>query len=446
MTEGKPLPLILGFAVPLLIGNLLQQTYNMIDAAIVGRVLGADALAGVGASSSVQFLVLGFCMGICAGFAVPMARYFGAGDHEKLRRCVFNAYLLTAFFAVLITAVTVMLCPQILHILSTPDNIFQDAYIYLLIIFLGIPFTLFYNLLAGMLRSIGDSRTPFIFLAASTVLNIFFDLFCIVVLRLGCAGAALATIVAQAVSGLLCFVYIQKRCPLLKPDREVRHAEGRALKELLLMGIPMGLQYSITAIGSMVMQSANNDLGSVYISGFTAASKIKQFAMCPFDAIATGVSVFCGQNLGAGKAKRIKKGIWNGVAVGAAYGAFIGLVLIFLGRTMSMLFINAEETEVLAASAKYLRCLGIFFWMLGFLNILRMTIQGLGYSGIAIFSGFMEMGARILVSRIFVPVYGFTAICFTDQSAWVAATIYCGAVCMWCMRRVTRQLEKNKRL
>lgn len=442
MTEGKPISLILSFAVPLLIGNLLQQTYNIIDAAIVGRVLGADALAGVGASSSVQFLVLGFCMGICAGFAVPMAKYFGAGDLEKLRRCVFNAYLLTLFFAVLITAVTAVLCPQILRLLSTPENIFQDAYIYLLIIFLGIPFTLFYNLLAGMLRSIGDSRTPFIFLAISTMLNIFLDLLCIVVLHLGCAGAALATIVSQAISGILCFVYIQKRCPLLKLDREVRRVNGHALGELLFMGIPMGLQYSITAIGSMVMQSANNSLGSVYVSGFTAASKIKQFAMCPFDAIATGVSVFCGQNLGAGKPRRIKKGIWSGIAVGVAYGTFIGLVLIFFGRPLSMLFIKAEDAAVLDASAQYLRCLGMFYWVIGFLNVLRMTIQGLGYSGIAIFSGFMEMGARILVSRRFVPLYGFTAICFTDQSAWIAATLYCGAVCMWCVRRVTRKLEK----
>lgn len=443
MTEGKPVALILNFALPLLIGNLLQQTYNMIDAAIVGRVLGADALAGVGASSSVQFLVLGFCMGICAGFAVPMAKYFGANDRERLRRCVFNAYLLTAFFAVLITGITAALCPQILRLLSTPDDIFHDAYTYLLIIFLGIPFTLFYNLLAGMLRSIGDSRTPFIFLAISTVLNIFFDLFCIVVLHLGCAGAALATITAQALSGILCFIYIQKRCPLLKLDREARRADKQALLELLKMGIPMGLQYSITAIGSMVMQSANNRLGSVYVSGFTAASKIKQFALCPFDAIATGVSVFCSQNLGAKKPERIKKGIWSGIAVGASYGFFIGLVLIFFGRQMSMLFVKAEETAVLDASAQYLRCLGMFFWMLGFLNVLRMSIQGLGYSGIAIFSGFLEMGARILVSSIFVPLYGFTAICFTDQAAWVSATIYCAVVCVWCVKRITAKFEKN---
>jgi putative MATE family efflux protein len=443
MTEGRPLPLILGFALPLLIGNLLQQTYNIIDAAIVGQVLGANALAGVGASSSVQFLVLGFCTGICAGFGIPMAKYFGAKDEARFRQCIFNAYLLTAFFAVIITTLTAVLCPQILHLLSTPDNIFHDAYVYLLIIFLGIPFTLFYNLLAGMLRSVGDSRTPFIFLAISTVLNIFLDLLCIVVLHLGCAGAALATIISQAISGISCFVYIQRRSPLLKLERSICHMDQRALGELVVMGIPMGLQYSITAIGSMVMQSANNGLGSVYVSGFTAASKIKQFALCPFDAIATGVSVFCGQNLGAGKPKRIKKGIFSGIAVGVSYGAMIGLVLIFFGRTLSLLFIKSEEVEVLDASALYLRCMGLFFWVIGFLNVLRMTIQGLGYSGIAIFSGFMEMGARILVSRIFVPIYGFRAICFTDQTAWIAATIYCGVVCIWVVKHVTQKLQSH---
>ncbi len=438
MTEGNPLKLILSFAAPLLIGNLLQQTYNIIDAAIVGQILGSDALAAVGASSSVQFLVLGFCMGLCSGFSVPIAKYFGAENTAKLHKCVYNAYILMLGFAVVLTCATALLCPQILRLMSTPDDIFDRAYIYLLIIFLGIPFTLFYNLVAGMLRAIGDSRTPFIFLAISTVLNIFFDLFCISVLKLGCAGAALATVTSQAISGIACFVYIQIKCPLLQSHKDQRHIDGSAIKELLMMGIPMGLQFSITAIGSMVMQSANNSLGSTYVSGFTAGSKIKQFAICPFDAIATGVSVYCSQNLGAGKIDRIKKGIKDGLIVGISYGAVMGVLLNLFGRTLSMMFISADEVAVLDASAKYLSRLGMFFWCLGILNVLRMTIQGLGYSGIAIFSGFMEMAARIIVSSIFVPIYAFDAICFTDQSAWVSASIYCIIVCTWCLKKVTK--------
>lgn len=437
MTEGRPLTLILQFALPLLAGNLLQQTYNIIDAAIVGQILGTDALASVGASSSVQFLVLGFCIGICCGFGIPIAKSFGAGQQEKMRDLIFHAMVLTGVFAVILTAVCALLCPQILHLLSTPENIFKGAYQYLLVIFLGIPFTLLYNLLSSILRAVGDSKTPFMFLAFSTVLNIILDLFCIIVLRWGCAGAAIATITAQAVSGILCFLYIRKRIPALCLSKRNYQIKEAGIKVMLLMGIPMGLQYSITAIGSMVMQSANNGLGSVYVSGFTAGMRIKQFLMCPFDAIATAVSVFCGQNLGAGKADRIKRGIREGICAGVFYGLFAGIVMIFAGRTLSMLFVNKSAVEVLDASAKYLRCMGFFFWSLGILNVCRMTTQGLGYSGRAVFSGMTEMIARILVSVFFVPLYGFTAICFADQSAWVSACFYIIPVCLGCVRKIS---------
>ncbi len=443
MTEGRPLTLIVQFALPLLMGNLFQLTYNRIDAAIVGQILGADALASVGASSSVQFLVLGFCIGICCGFGVPISKSFGAGKHEEMRNLIFHAMVLTGVFAVVLTMVCALLCPQILHLLSTPEDIFTGAYQYLLVIFLGIPFTLLYNLLSSMLRAVGDSRTPFLFLAFSTVLNIILDLFCIIVLKWGCAGAAIATITAQAVSGILCFIYIRKRIPVLCLSRQNYRIKGAGIKTMLVMGIPMGLQYSITTIVSMVMQSANNRLGSIYVSGFTAGMRIKQFLMCPFDAIATAVSVFCGQNLGAGKPDRIKKGIREGVLSGVLYGLFAGVILIFAGRTLSMLFVSKSAVAVLDASAKYLRCMGFFFWSLGILNVCRMTTQGLGYSGRAVFSGLTEMMARILVSVILVPMYGFTAICFADQTAWVSACFYIVPVCFGCVRKISLELKES---
>ena len=446
MTEGAPLPLILRFAVPLLLGNLLQQLYNMIDAAIVGRILGADALAGVGASSSVQFLVLGFCIGICAGFSIPVAKYFGARQEQRLKVCIFNSYLLTGIIALVLTVSTSLLCRNILDMMSTPERIYKDAYAYLLIIFLGIPFILLYNLLAGIMRAVGDSKTPFIFLAVSTFLNIFLDFLLIAVIPLGCAGAALATVIAQAASGIACFIYIQKKYALLRLSRSDCSVNGYALRELFIMGIPMGLQYSITAIGCMVMQAANNGLGSVCISGFTAASKLKQLAMCPFDAVATGVSVFSSQNLGAGKTDRIRNGILDGVAIGSAYGAAIGAVLIFFGRTMSMMFVSASETAVLDASGEYLFYAGFFFWILGILNTTRMTIQGLGYSAAAVFSGVIEMIARIAVSRAFVPQYGFKAICFVDQCAWASAAIYCSILCVICVKLVTKKSRASIKL
>ena len=230
MVKGNPLKLMVQFALPLLLGNLLQQTYNIIDAAIVGQILGAKALASVGASSSIQFLVLGFCMGSCTGFGVPVAKYFGAEKIEKMRDYIFNGAVLCAGIAVILTALCSVLCPQILHILSVPEDIYDNAYSYLLIIFLGIPFTILYNYLSSILRSVGDSRTPFIFLALSAVLNIFLDLFCIVVLKLGCAGAAIATISAQAISGILCLIFIIRKMKLLWLKKENRAIKGGCSK------------------------------------------------------------------------------------------------------------------------------------------------------------------------------------------------------------------------
>ena len=440
MTKGNPLKLMLQFALPLLIGNLLQQTYNMIDAAIVGQTLGVKALASVGASSSVQFLVLGFCIGCCTGFGIPIAKYFGAEKLKTMRDYVFNGAVLTAIIGVLVTVLCSLLCSQILHILSVPEDVYRDAYSYLLVIFLGIAFTLLYNYLSSILRSVGDSKTPFVFLAFSAILNIFLDLFCIVVLKWGCAGAAIATISAQAISGILCLCFIARRMEKLWLTKENRRVNGEVVKELLIMGIPTGLQFSITAIGSMVMQSANNGLGSVYVSGFTAGMRIKQFALCPFDAIATSASVFCSQNLGARQPERIKQGLRQSVVLAVMYGVAIGLVLIFAGRTISMLFVNQSAVEVLDASGKYLRCLGYFFWCLGILNVCRMVTQGIGYSGRAVFSGVTEMVARSVVSIGFVGTFGYTAICFADQVAWATACLYIVPTCLYCIRRATRMI------
>lgn len=443
MIKDNPLKSMLQFALPLLVGNLLQQTYNIIDAAIVGQTLGAEALAAVGASSSVQFLVLGFCMGSCAGFGIPVAKYFGAEKHDTMRRYIFNGGVLTAGIAVVVTAACTLLCGWILHILSVPEDIFANAYAYLLVIFIGLPFTLLYNYLSSILRAVGDSRTPFLFLAFSAILNIFLDLFCIVVLKWGCAGAAIATVTAQAISGLLCLVFIIRRVKLMRMSRENRKMDGEAVKELLLMGLPTGLQFSITAIGSMVMQSANNSLGSIYVSGFTAAVKIKQFALCPFDAMATAVSVFCSQNLGAGQAKRIRQGLFQGMAVAVGYGIFAGLILIVFGRSLSMMFLSKDNVEVLDASAKYLRCMGFFYWSLGILNVSRMVTQGLGFSGRAFFSGVTEMIARIIVSMGFVGTFGYTAICFADQTAWISACCYIFPTCLYCMKKATKLIQSE---
>ena len=444
MTEGKPLGLILSFALPLLLGNLLQQLYNVADAAIVGRFLGANALAAVGGTSSVQFLIIGFCIGVCSGFCIPLTQRFGAKDYSSLRRYFFNSILLTAIGAVVFTVFCALFCSQILRLLCIPSDIWKDTYAYLLVIFLGIPFTLMYNLTAGILRSVGDSRTPFVILAFSTVLNIFLDIMFIAVFHWGCAGAAAATIASQGVSGFLCTWVIRKKYEILHMSRSECVWDASLIKKLLVMGLPMGFQFSITAVGSMVMQAANNSLGSTYVSAFTAAARIKMFAMCPMDAIATGVSVFCSQNFGAGKASRVEEGFRLGAFAGIGYGIVSGLLLILFGRTACLIFLDASEVGILDAAALYLNRNGLFFWSLGLLNVSRITVQGLGFSGRAVFSGVMEMLARCMVGLGLVPMLGYTAICIADAAAWIAADLYIFPMCLITLRKVRRILKQEE--
>ena len=391
MTQGNPLKVMLQFAFPLLIGNLLQQTYNIIDAAIVGQSLGAQALASVGASTSVQFLVLGFCMGSCTGFGIPVAKYFGAGDLKHMKNIIFNGAVLTAVIAVIITVLCTLLCPWILQVLSVQSDIYANAYSYLMIIFLGLPFTLLYNYLSSILRAVGDSRTPFLFLAFSAVLNIFLDLFFILVAGWGCAGAAFATIAAQAISGILCLIVIIRRMEVLWLSKENRVVRGDSITELLQMGLPTGLQFSITAIGSMVMQSANNGLGGDYVSAFTAGAKLKQFTMCPFDAIATSVSVFCSQNYGAGKKDRIKSGYHISIRLLICWAALITIAFVFFPRQISVLFFHEEE--VIRLSVDYLRIIGFSEI---FLSVEMMTVGALSGLGRTQLCSLISVGLTVI--------------------------------------------------
>ena len=444
MTKGSPLRLIVLFTLPVLIGNLFQQFYNLVDSVIVGQFLGVNALAAVGATGTIAFLIFGWINGITGGFGIMLAQSFGAGDEKQLRHyTAMSVYLCTAM-AVLMAGGLLLANGWILKAMNTPDSIFEDTKSYIGIVYAGIPITIAYNMLASISRSMGDSRTPLIFLVISSVLNIVLDLVFVAVLPLGVEGAAYATVLAQAVSAVACFFYVRKKYEILHLKKEDMKFSWNSAGRLMMMGLPMGLQFSITAIGSMVMQSANNSLGATYVSGFTAGARIKQFAMSPFDAIATAVSTFCSQNLGAKKIDRIKQGIRKGTVLGVGYGALIGLVLIFFGRTLSLLFVSSTQTTVLDASANYLRCMGYFFWSLGILNVFRMTTQGLGYSGLAVYGGVLEMIARIVVSLVFVPRYGYQAICYADQCAWLSACIYIVPTCLLCLKKCMRLVSDDR--
>lgn len=424
MTSGAVLPLIFNFTMPLLLGNLLQQAYSLVDAAIVGRYLGVFSLAAVGASTSVIFLILGFCNGCSNGFGIPVAQRFGAGDFSAMRRYIAVSFRLAAVISVAIAVVTSIWCADILRLMHTPENIFDEAYSYLLITFIGVPCTFFYNLLSGIIRALGDSKTPFWFLLFATVLNILLDLFCILVLDWGVLGAGLATVVAQGVSALLCYFYMYRHFPLLRSVPEERRFQRTHAVHLLNIGVPMGLQFSITAIGSIMLQSANNALGSACVAAFTSGMRIKMFFICAFESLGIAMATYAGQNYGAGKPRRILDGVKASLRMMLAYTVLTFIVLFLGAEKMTLLFVDASEVEIIRDTARFLHISACFFPALGLLCVLRYTIQGAGYTGLSMLSGVSEMIARTAVSLVAVPVWGYLAVCFGDPTAWIAADLF----------------------
>ena len=424
LTEGNPMKLILEFAVPLLGGLLFQQLYSMVDTMIVGRTLGKDALAGVGATGSINFMVIGFCIGVCAGFAIPISQQFGAKDYGNMRRFCAHSIYLTVIFAAVMTVTIAALTGQILVAMNTPSNILSYSYDYIFVIFLGIPAIYLYNLSSSTIRALGDSKMPVVFLIIASVVNIILDLFFIMGLGMGVEGAAWATNVSQFFSGVLCCLYIWKKVPLLHFEKGEMRPGEHYFHILLFMGVPMGLQYSITAIGSVVLQTAVNGLGSDYVATMTAASKVSMFFCIPFDAIGTTMATWAGQNIGAKKLDRLNKGLKDAFVLGMIYAVAAFIVLFIFGRQLTTLFISASETSILNNARFFLVCNSAFFIPLLFVNALRFMIQGMGHSGLAILSGVCEMAARVLVAVILIPLIGFPGACFASPLAWVCADLF----------------------
>lgn len=424
MTVGSPTRDITRFAVPLICGYILQQMYLIIDAAIVGRFVGVNALAGVGASTSIMFLIMGFCNGACAGFAIPVAQEFGAKDFSKMRCYVSNAIRIAAVIAVVITVITCIFCDRILHLVNTQQEVFLDAYVFLMLNFLTIPFTVAYNVLSGFIRALGDSKQPFYFLIVSSVLNIVLDFILILGMGMGVEGAGIATMLSQAFASVLCWLYIRKHMTVLIPRGEERAYDDRKVGRLLNNGIPMGLQFSITAIGSIMLQSANNALGTVYMASFTASMRIKYLFTCVFENIGVAMATYCGQNIGARKLDRINSGIRAAIKISLVYFAFTFAVLYPFADWMMLLFVDGSKTEIISNAALYMRISCFFFPLLGLLTVLRYSLQGLGYSNLSMMSGVMEMIARCGVSLWLVPAFGFLGVCYGDPTAWAAADLF----------------------
>lgn len=444
MTVGSPMKLILGFSLPLLFGFLFQQFYSVVDTIIVGQFLGVNALAGVGATGSINFMVIGFCMGVCNGFAIPVSHKFGAKDYSGMRQFVANGAWLSAAFAGVMTVVITLLCRNILTWMNTPEDIFENAYIYILIIFIGIPATYLYNILSGIIRSMGDSKTPLVFLLISSVLNIGLDLLCIITFHMGVAGAAVATVASQLISGILCLFYIMKKFEILHITKEEWKINPDHMKVLCSMGVPMGLQYSITAIGSVILQTAVNSLGSVAVASVTAAGKVSMFFCCPFDAMGSTMATYGGQNVGARKLDRLGKGLFSCSMLGIVYSLVAFGILFLFGDKFAQLFVSAQETEILANARMMLIVNSAFYIPLAFVNIIRFMIQGMGFSTFAILAGVFEMVARTLAGVFLVPKFGFIGACFANPLAWIFADIFLFPAYIIVRRKLDRIMGKGQ--
>lgn len=442
MTNGSPSKHILGFAVPMLFGMLFQQFYNLVDTIIVGKTLGVEALAGVGATGSINFMIIGFCMGVCNGFVIPVAQCFGAKKPADLRKYVFNGYICSIVFAIVLTLASVIFCRRILIVMNTPADIIDHAYNYIVVIFIGIPTVFLYNMVSGVIRSLGDSKTPVVFLVLSSIINVVLDFFLILVCKMGVAGAGWATVTSQLISGLTCLIYMYKKYDILKGDKSERVLDRRFITNLCMNGVPMGLQYSITAIGSTILQAAVNTLGSTYVAAMTAGSKMFNFTCCPFDALGSTMATYAGQNVGAAKIKRLGQGVRSAMIIGSVYSVLSLIALYFTTDYIALLFVNASETTIIALTRQFILASACFYIPLTGVNVVRFCIQGMGFSVFAISAGILEMIGRAFAAIILIPSIGFMGACLASPIAWIAADAFLFPAFIHCARKLNARHSK----
>ena len=439
MTVGSPTKMILNFTFPIFLGNMFQQFYNMADTIIVGKFVGAKALAAVGSTGTIMFLIIGFLTGLTAGFTVPTSQKFGAGDMKAMRKTVGSAVILSAVVSIVMTIVSMLGMRGLLKLMHTPDDIFREAYSYIMVICAGIFAQVLYNLLASILRALGNSKTPLYFLILAAGLNVVLDLVFIIGFHMGAAGAAYATVVAQGVSGLLCLLYIIKKVPILHLTKDDWSLDSILVKIQLGVGFPMALQYSITAIGSMMMQAALNLLGSLAIAGFTAGSKIEQLVTQAYVALGTTMATYCAQNTGAGKVDRIRKGFRSSTSIGIVYSVAAGAVIMFVGKYLTPLFLSENITEIMNYVDIYLKCVGAFFIPLTIVNVYRNGIQGMGYGILPMMAGVAELIGRGVVAIIAARYHSYFGVCMASPAAWILA----GGLLLVMYAHVIRQSEKR---
>ncbi|MFI3200191.1 MAG: MATE family efflux transporter [Eubacteriales bacterium] len=443
MLEGSPYLLLLKFSIPILIGSLIQQMYNMADSVVVGQFVGLEALAAVGSTGSLMFTTLGFSLGLTAGFTVIVSQRFGAKDEQGLQSAIAMSVYLSLIIAVAMTLLGTIYARSILKLLNTPESILGYATDYLQCVFAGSIGLIFYNLASSVLRAVGDSRVPLYFLIFSSILNVLLDLLLVIVIPLGTTGAGLATTIAQTISAILVMFYIFKRRPELFPRKEYWKWNHNIVKSLLRLGVPSAFQNSVTGIGILLMQVVVNGYGATYVAAYAAASKIQMFAMQPIVSIGIAVSTFTGQNLGANLLKRIYQGVHQGVIVIIVASLLGTSFSYFLCEPIALLFVDATEVEVIEATKSYLRTISPFYILLGLLYAYRSALQGIGNAILPMLSGFLELLLRIIATIVLPTIFGFVGVSLADVVAWIGAVILLVIGYYWQMKKCNQMSQSE---
>lgn len=423
LTTGKPLKLIFLFTIPLLIGNIFQQFYNMADMIIVGQTLGKNALAAVGATGSITFLIIGFAQGLTSGLSIITAQRFGAKDYQGVKKSFAVSIFISAIVTILLTVLSLVFVHPLLLLMQTPKEILADAQTFISIILIGIFAAMAFNLLSNMIRALGDSRTPLLFLIIASVINVVLDLVLIINFHMGVAGAGIATVTAQIVASLLCVIYIQRRIPNLQIRKKDFAFSKRDIRDHLNAALPMGFQTSIIAIGAIVLQGALNSLGTDAVAAQAAAGKIDQFAIQPMMSFGITMATFTAQNYGAKKYGRILEGVKSALSLSIIFSFFAGGIVIFFGKQLVTLFVSASETQVIHLSQVYFNINGSLYWVLAILLVVRYTLQGLGQSVIPTLAGIMELVMRSFAAILLTAMFGYVGAAAASPLAWIGSTV-----------------------
>lgn len=443
MTQGSPAKLILFFTLPLIAGNIFQQLYGFIDTLLVGRFLGVEALAAVGCTGCLMFLMVGFVIGLSAGLTIITGQRFGAKDYEGVHRSAAACLVIALVVGVVMAILGVLFSRQLLILMQTPPEILDGAVAFITIISGGIPISTVFMLEGNLVRALGDSKHPTIILTTALIINIILEPLFLLIFQWGIPGAAWAILVAQGIGAIICIAYIWLKVPVLKVRRQDFYLDWKFLKQHIMVALPMAFQTSIIAIGAVILQVALNGLGPVAVASYAAAQKVETIALMPMMSFGIAMAAYTAQNYGAGKIERISQGVKQCIYMSGSFSILIGIFNVLLGSKLMYLFVGDGQQQVIEYGQIYLSVTGCCYWVLALLFIYRNTLQGLGKSFVPTLAGVMELIMRAVVAIWFVAGFGFLGASWASPAAWIGSCVPLTIAYYYTMRKMHKAACKN---